>query len=293
MIVGRAITTFNSDTVSPSMAIDFLATSTSPGATTALGTIITISPTNTVTVPILQFNGDTDTGIFQSAADYLNFTTGGTERLTINSAGNVGIGTTSPYARLSIAGSAGDTTPLFVVSTSTSAFATSTAIDIDSSGNLNFNSYAGIASNINLWNTAARTATQEVGVMRWRSNVFEIGTMDGDSVARNLVIGVGSSAGGTPSAGRALTISASTPFYSFGFSTGLTGNLAQFSGSISASSGSQVPYAIIPTVAQTGSGSYTALLIQPTITSIGTGTNYLLRVGTTTATDLFYFQQSR
>lgn len=49
---------------------------------------------------------------------------------------NIGLATTSPFGVLSIAGGAGSTTPLFAVSTSTSAFATSTALTIDQNGNL-------------------------------------------------------------------------------------------------------------------------------------------------------------
>ncbi len=56
--------------------------------------------------------------------------------MTINQLGNVGIGTTSPYAKLSLAGAAGGTTNLFALSTSTSGFATTTAIQIDQNGNL-------------------------------------------------------------------------------------------------------------------------------------------------------------
>jgi hypothetical protein len=53
-----------------------------------------------------------------------------------NTGTNVGIGTTSPWAVLSIAGSAGGTTPLFAISTSTAGFASSTAFFIDQNGNV-------------------------------------------------------------------------------------------------------------------------------------------------------------
>ena len=53
---------------------------------------------------------------------------GTTDRFVIDGNGYVGIGTTSPFANLSIAGSAGQTTPLFAISTSTSGFATNTAL---------------------------------------------------------------------------------------------------------------------------------------------------------------------
>ena len=58
-------------------------------------------------------------------------------------AGNIGIGTTSPFARLSLAGSNGGTSNLFAISTSTSGFATSTAFTIDSNGNLSLLNGAG------------------------------------------------------------------------------------------------------------------------------------------------------
>jgi len=54
--------------------------------------------------------------------------------MTIKTSGSVGIGTTSPWAKLSVAGSAGGTVPLFTISSSTSAFATSTVFNIDSNG---------------------------------------------------------------------------------------------------------------------------------------------------------------
>jgi hypothetical protein len=48
---------------------------------------------------------DTNTGIFFPAADTIAFAEGGAESMRIDSSGNVGIGTSSPSAKLSIAGS--------------------------------------------------------------------------------------------------------------------------------------------------------------------------------------------
>jgi len=69
------------------------------------------------------------------SATYLTLnSTGATFTGSLTAAGNVGIGTTSPFALLSVAGSAGGTTPLFTISSSTSGFATSSVFRIDQNG---------------------------------------------------------------------------------------------------------------------------------------------------------------
>ncbi len=60
-------------------------------------------------------------------------------QFVLKASGNVGIGTTTPGAKLSIAGSAGGTTPLFAISTSTSGFATNTAFYVNSNGYVGIN----------------------------------------------------------------------------------------------------------------------------------------------------------
>ena len=52
--------------------------------------------------PSLFFDDDTNTGIYSSAADTLNITTGGSTAVTVDSSQRVGIGTTSPDAPLTI-----------------------------------------------------------------------------------------------------------------------------------------------------------------------------------------------
>jgi hypothetical protein len=62
----------------------------------------------TVSAPSITNSGDTNTGIFFPAADTIAFSEGGTESMRISSAGNLGIGQTSPSYRLDInKGSAG------------------------------------------------------------------------------------------------------------------------------------------------------------------------------------------
>jgi len=56
----------------------------------------------TALLPAYSFTGDTNTGMWSPTADTLAWSTGGTERLRVNSSGNVGIGTTAPSARTHI-----------------------------------------------------------------------------------------------------------------------------------------------------------------------------------------------
>jgi hypothetical protein len=60
--------------------------------------------------------------------------------MTLASTGEVGVGSTTPWARLSVNGSNGGTTPLFVVASSTSAYATSTVFMIDQNGQVGIGS---------------------------------------------------------------------------------------------------------------------------------------------------------
>ena len=57
-------------------------------------------PSGTASAPSISFDGDTNLGIYRSGTDQLSFTTAGSERLRITSAGLVGIGTSSPFTIL-------------------------------------------------------------------------------------------------------------------------------------------------------------------------------------------------
>jgi hypothetical protein len=59
-------------------------------------------PAGTVSAPAFFPTGDTNTGIFFPAADTIAFTEGGVEAMRITSAGNVGIGTSSPVQLLTV-----------------------------------------------------------------------------------------------------------------------------------------------------------------------------------------------
>ena len=60
-------------------------------------------PAGSAAAPAITTTGDTNTGIFFPAADTIAFSEGGAEAMRIDSSGNVGIGTSSPTARLTIA----------------------------------------------------------------------------------------------------------------------------------------------------------------------------------------------
>ena len=54
--------------------------------------------------PAFSFNNDLDMGFFRGGADILGFSTAGTQRMTIDASGNVGIGIASPSSKLDVAG---------------------------------------------------------------------------------------------------------------------------------------------------------------------------------------------
>jgi len=75
------------------------ATTPSTGAFTTLSaTGVTTVQAGTAAAPAITTTGDTNTGIFFPAADTIAFAEGGAEVARFDSAGNLGIGTTSPNA---------------------------------------------------------------------------------------------------------------------------------------------------------------------------------------------------
>lgn len=60
------------------------------------------APSGTGGAPGIAFEGDDNTGIYNPSGDQLAISTGGSERLRIDSSGRVGIGTSSPVSKLSV-----------------------------------------------------------------------------------------------------------------------------------------------------------------------------------------------
>jgi len=88
----------------------------------------------------LSFNSS-NTANFSVGATTTQITSTGSAYFATAS-GNVGVGTTTPWARLAVNGAAGGATPVFVVATSTAAFATSTALIVDQNGLVGINKAA-------------------------------------------------------------------------------------------------------------------------------------------------------
>jgi hypothetical protein len=82
---------------------------------------------------------DANTGIFFPAADTIAFSEGGVESMRIDSAGNVGIGTASPTARLSVSG----VTPLLTGGNGQLSVFSTDAIGADKGGKISFGGVSG------------------------------------------------------------------------------------------------------------------------------------------------------
>jgi len=141
-------------TTSPSAILAVSNSATTPVNTPLFTIASTTGGTATSTLMTVLANGNTGigtsspnfkldvNGIVNASALYVGgspyigsqWTTNGSD--ISYAAGKVGIGTTSPFAQFSLAGSAGGATNLFAISTSTAGFATTTAATIDSNGNL-------------------------------------------------------------------------------------------------------------------------------------------------------------
>lgn len=88
--------------------------------------------------PSFTFSANTNTGIFNPTTNNLGFSAGGQEAGRFTAAGNFGLGTTSPYANLSIVATSttGGNTTLFAIASTTGGTSTSTLVSVLNNGNV-------------------------------------------------------------------------------------------------------------------------------------------------------------
>jgi hypothetical protein len=112
--------------------------------------------------PSITFTGDTNTGIFSPGADSIAFAEGGAEIARFDSSGNLGIGTSSPVAKLQSAGG-------FLATGSTAAFVAN-AISVDVFSGISRISAAG-ANNSTQGTLIFNTASADASIFNERMRI--------------------------------------------------------------------------------------------------------------------------
>jgi hypothetical protein len=184
-ISGGATTTGNLAVSGSATIVGTASAATVIFSSTIAGSVPLIRATGgTASAPTYGFNSDGNTGIFTPGADLIGFSTGGTERLRISSTGAVGVGTTSPFAKLSVHTNNGDTNEVLFAIGSSTASATSTLFSVSNTGlitGLNFSLSNGTTSALAV--TGSSTITGALNSVA--SNLLGSTTLLGNSLFTN------------------------------------------------------------------------------------------------------------
>lgn len=92
-----------------------------------------VAPTTTPNTPSYSFNGDPNTGVYSNGPDTVGLVTNGQARLFVDSAGNIGVGTTSPTSAFAIS-KVNQPAKLLVETVSASAASQGAELEVSSYG---------------------------------------------------------------------------------------------------------------------------------------------------------------
>ena len=144
---------------------------------------------DSATAPAFSFLQDSNTGISHAADDTLAFVTGGTERVRIDSAGNVGIGKSNPNATLEVAGNIWTTNDLLKLPPTAIASATGFSVTQSTIYNDNAGLRGELAFDCNLgtlWLSADRDYhTQATVTTACNTSNTPVGVINGEWVQLN------------------------------------------------------------------------------------------------------------
>jgi len=174
------------------------------GDTAVIGNELSILEIGSATDAGIYFGNDTNTGIFAPASDMFAITTAGVERITINADGDVGIGSTTPWALLSV-----DTT---------SSSATVPAFSIGSSTKTDF-LVNGVNGNISMGTTTTARGKLHIENFINQPSLIIDGALGGADVFR---LYRGAANGGSGNYGLALKVQLSNPSFLFRSGTSAT-----------------------------------------------------------------------